>query len=909
MDIFREVNQRIAANAEQYLCNWFPDGTMRRKYYHCKNVERGEKTASMLVNLSSGYWKDLASGDKGGDFVSLYAYKQMLEQKEAAEQLALNLGIETGKKKPAANKKPTERPKAHRVLGEAVAVWGYRDAKGKEKFWVYRFEKDGKKDYRPLHYDGRVWQWQDPPGKLPLYGLDRITANKAAPLLFCEGEKAADAASAYFPDYVTTTTAHGAQSPAKSDFAPVKGRAILIWPDNDEPGRKYAEEIAGLALDCGAKSVHILSIPNDKPAKWDAADADERDNPAKWERVEFVQEEPAITVTGARLSTDITAPSLQALARTNKPPRLFNQEGRLMRLSLVTGKGHSQQIKLIALDSPCLKHELERSARYMRMDRYGNLSHTAPPDIVCADILAMPDYPQFPTLERITTAPCVVKNGEYRVIDRAGYDEHTGLYYFQTEPLTIPDSKPTPAAIRKAKELLDDFLVDFPFADEASRAHALAMLILPFVRDLVRGNTPLHFVTAPSQRTGKSLLVEVVAGVFNPLISASTAPEGRDSDDEWRKKITSALLTESPHIFFDNVKGIIDSANLEAALTSETITARLLGTNRDAVMPNNKVWIATGNNAELSTDMTGRTVEIRLDSNLENPSERKDFKHPNIRQYARDNRAALIGAVLVLARNWIEKKEPAPAENTPYLGGFEGWRRVLGGILHAAEIPGFLQNRAQTVERVNTGDEVFREFVAAWFAYARQNPQRAKDLHPIAKESGVFDEVLSAKDEAAEQKRLGRWISKNVDRIFSGYKIVKAKDGSTGKNAYSLQPLAQTSQLNSFKPLELEIEGNGRKGGKESGVNHTTLESSPHYTPFPPVQNLTPPQNGEVENFGVNGHKYQVFKFDEPVYPTRDSLDVARDDAAVAAGFRSWRECGGRLPAGVEIKEVTAEMN
>ena len=43
-------------------------------------------------------------------------------------------------------------------------------------------------------------------------------------------------------------------------MAPLKGRTIYIWPDNDEPGAKYAERVAKLAHGASAASVSILKL-------------------------------------------------------------------------------------------------------------------------------------------------------------------------------------------------------------------------------------------------------------------------------------------------------------------------------------------------------------------------------------------------------------------------------------------------------------------------------------------------------------------------------------------------------------------------------------------------------------------------------------------------------------------------
>lgn len=59
----------------------------------------------------------------------------------------------------------------------------------------------------------------------------------------------------------------------KTDLSPLKGKDIILWPDNDEPGRKYADNVAEALLKLPVSSLKITPLTPDKPAKWDAADA------------------------------------------------------------------------------------------------------------------------------------------------------------------------------------------------------------------------------------------------------------------------------------------------------------------------------------------------------------------------------------------------------------------------------------------------------------------------------------------------------------------------------------------------------------------------------------------------------------------------------------------------------------
>lgn len=185
------------------------------------------------------------------------------------------------------------RPNIFRDLGAAVASWSYHDADGRPLVLVSRFEKpDGSKEFRPQTWtqaDG--WRWQGHPEPRPLYHLDQLAARPDAPVLICEGERSADAAALLAPEYVTCTSLNGAQSPKRSDWSPLAGRTVRVWPDNDDAGAQYARTVAALAFGAGAQSVEVLdldSIADALPLKFDAADAvaggwtSERLSAARW---------------------------------------------------------------------------------------------------------------------------------------------------------------------------------------------------------------------------------------------------------------------------------------------------------------------------------------------------------------------------------------------------------------------------------------------------------------------------------------------------------------------------------------------------------------------------------------------------------------------------------------------------
>ena len=142
-----------------------------------------------------------------------------------------------------------------RAKDQLMEAWSYPG----DTFRIARYRlPNGGKTYRPIHRNGDGWSIGDPAGALPLYHGDTI--GDAGPVVVVEGEKCADAAASV--GLAAVTSAHGGGSFHKSDWSPLAGREVIILPDNDDIGRKYAKEVAGIlaALMPPAK-VKIVELP------------------------------------------------------------------------------------------------------------------------------------------------------------------------------------------------------------------------------------------------------------------------------------------------------------------------------------------------------------------------------------------------------------------------------------------------------------------------------------------------------------------------------------------------------------------------------------------------------------------------------------------------------------------------
>ena len=254
---------------------------------------QGTPGASLSIHLSgpdAGLWRDHAT-EEGGDLIALYRANMgyvgtadfVLSLKEIARDY---LGDMIEIDRPAWRASPADKIEAAKVklgttpradmleLGAPVATYRYFDTHATMIASVVRFEPDGtraSKTFRPWCYrmvDGRSKWMPGAPDLRPLYRLPEWTTSPSVVLV--EGEGKADALHSV--GVVATSAMQGARAPIeKTDWSPLAGKTVIIWPDNDEPGLIYAKNVSVKLASIGCM-VKLVLIPADKPAKWDAGD-------------------------------------------------------------------------------------------------------------------------------------------------------------------------------------------------------------------------------------------------------------------------------------------------------------------------------------------------------------------------------------------------------------------------------------------------------------------------------------------------------------------------------------------------------------------------------------------------------------------------------------------------------------
>ena len=94
---YAAINKAALAAFPAVLNRLLPRGKAIGREIVTLNPRRADRNlGSFKVNRLNGRWCDFATGDKGGDPVSLAAYLADVSQSEAARLLAEMLGVETG---------------------------------------------------------------------------------------------------------------------------------------------------------------------------------------------------------------------------------------------------------------------------------------------------------------------------------------------------------------------------------------------------------------------------------------------------------------------------------------------------------------------------------------------------------------------------------------------------------------------------------------------------------------------------------------------------------------------------------------------------------------------------------------------------------------------------------------------
>ena len=474
-------------------------------------------------------------------------------------------------------------------------------------------------------------------------------------------------------------------------------------------------------------------------------------------------------------------------------PAMYIYGDGLARITHMTADG-KPAIDMLTADK--LKELLASRIRFLEWNAQGFVTAAHPPHAVITNMLATALPPPLPRIRRLVTAPVFADGGG--LLTSVGYHEAARIYCAPDFQLPSVATKPTGNDITEARRLLEtELLGDFPFVDAADKAHALALLLLFFARDLVGADMPLHLIEKPEVGTGAGKLAD--ACMIPALGGRQAVITDCNDEDEWRKRIFAMLLAAPEAVLLDNVVKI-NSHHLAALFTTKRFKDRMLGMSRMVDLPVDMPWVATGNNPEIGHDLIRRICAIRLDARMPDPTKRTGFKHP-LPEWAIENRSSLVWAALTLIQHWVAQGRPE-WKGQP-VASFERWSRVMGGILDSAGVAGFGTNEATFRRERNVRGNAWQAVVREWWAVHKKDCVGSGDIWLLVQrlevdgDLGLHDgrirdlRVAFGLALRAQRGRQFRWIEASGEEVEVR---IEAPEGAPAKKPFQLADIGEQAR-------------------------------------------------------------------------------------------------------------------
>jgi len=364
----------------------------------------------------------------------------------------------------------------------------------------------------------------------------------------------------------------------------------------------------------------------------------------------------------------------------------------------------------------------------------------------------------------------ILRKGQI-VYPQLGYNPDLQVY-------TNPNSPPLSDVIYEdTLGLIEELFSDFCFADEQAKTNAIAKLLTPFCKGLIGwgSKVPFWLYGANRERIGKDYLCELIQIVHEGRASSHPAFE---SDEELRKKITSALRSGARRMHFGNMRGHVNSKALEQAITAKYWEDRILGANENRIFPNEIEFSMSANvGASWPADLDLRMVKITLFLSGENPNARQ-FKHADLHKWAKEHRGSILSFLAAMVQRWENAGRP---DGPSSFASFPEWAKVIGGIMLACN----LGDPCAPIEREGEdgGDEMTQD-MKTLFRLANEafgtdwiNKQQIYSLVD-QEEADLFSWINLS--ERRGQTTLGKALSRFNKRDLGGV-VLKIKGGKNSR--------------------------------------------------------------------------------------------------------------------------------
>lgn len=448
-----------------------------------------------------------------------------------------------------------------------------------------------------------------------------------------------------------------------------------------------------------------------------------------------------------------------------------------------------------------LYYRVFRMVQHKQTKEWYELECFFPNEAAAHTLDALDEAVNIRLLKGVTHTPIVRSDGS--ILERPGYDEASGCLYLPTVVVPTIPASPTLAQRSAAKALLRGMISQFSWVGEHDEANYIGLMLTPLLRLLCPPPYKLGAIMAHQPGSGKSLLARILRDVHGGVFRS----EMPHDDPELAKSITSILnCTTAPVVQFDNVTGMLRSSRLAGLLTSAIYSDRVLGTTNNIDMDNDRLWIITGNNLNLGSDLVRRTIWVTIDPQCPDPHLRTGF-NLDLPSYVAEHRGSILAALLTLVAAW--HSSGARFEKTSS-DDYAHWTAVVRAILQHADIPGEFDHAESAQQKAGGDDEGWGEFLATVYAVfgdewwtVRDLTERMAEMRPEADGGGLkvaarelvealpaelYEKYLKARSSPAAIKRsLATWMHNREGRWVGGLAAHSEVDKATNAKKWIIR--------------------------------------------------------------------------------------------------------------------------
>jgi hypothetical protein len=393
-----------------------------------------------------------------------------------------------------------------------------------------------------------------------------------------------------------------------------------------------------------------------------------------------------------------------------------------------------------------------------------------PPAKNVQTLLRAQQFDHLPVLTGLARQPFFREN-DGELVTNPGHDKVTGRFAaFDADQFKI--SEPSEEAAHKALAVMNELLDEFRFATPVDRSAALCAMLTAAVRPSLPV-APAFNITASTPGSGKSYLASTILPFAGP--GAALKVSYPTSADEATKTMLSIFLGAPAAVLFDDMQSQwVAYGAINRALTSDTITDRVLGVSRTVTVGTRSLIMGTGNNVGPIRDMTRRVVTIKLHHKTATPA--LETYEGNPAELVRQDRGKYVSAALTIIASW--RAAGSPKAEVASIASYGAWSDMCRQPLLWLGQPDPASSIIDQLLHDPDQDDLGR-LLAAWHSAVGEKPIMLRDLiitssdHPEL-EDALLDLPVVDRD-VINRSKLGWYLKRNADRVVAGFELQAAE--------------------------------------------------------------------------------------------------------------------------------------